>query len=153
MTDTQRHHHAPDEGQVSLFEKGILPSDKWKKARFSSQGRMQRDNQVPAAFSSLTAQELGFPPVLDPHIPAEPQGILPATPGMHRSSLTLIPDQPASPCKSLACSVQSTPGRKAPVRVGEFRGTQNTRIYTSSLTAPLPLVLPTGWDFNDPFPP
>lgn len=110
---------------------------------------MPRDNQVPPAFSSL-------PPVLHPHIPAEPQGTLPASPGKHRwpgSSLTLIPEETASPCKSLACSVQSSQGRKAPVHTGEFRDTQNRRIYTSSMTVPLPLTLPTGWDFAHPFPP
>lgn len=97
---------------------------------------------------------MGFPPALDPHSPAEPQGTLPVTPGKHRgpgSSQTLIPDLTASPGRSLACSEQSSPAKKAPVPVGEFRDTQNRRIYTSTMTVPLPLLLPTGWDFNHRF--
>lgn len=129
---------------MSLSEKGIFPSDKWKKTRFSSQGRVQRGPSLHKSWDSPQ-----FWTLLSPgHLTCQPREAPAAweQPDPH-------PRPDSLPMLSLACSVQSTLARKAPVHAGEFRGTQNRRIYTSSMTVPLPLPLPTGWDLNHPFPP
>lgn len=101
------------------------------------------------------------PPALHPHIPAEPGGTLPATPvpgstgglGTARHSSRT---GPASPRRSSACSAQSTPAAGKPLHTrGNSAAPRRrpARIYTSSMTTPLPLALPTGCDFQRQFPP
>lgn len=159
----QRHLHAPAESQPSLFGKRYFAKLRTGKhtAGFGSQGRERRDNQVSSCFQADSLhRSWDSPRVLHPHIPAEPQGTLPATlvPGSTGGPGTawLSRDGDSLPTQELGVLGAIHPRAGKPLHTrgnSEAARTQPVRIYTSSMTTPLPFVLPTGWDFNHRFPP
>lgn len=135
--------------------KGILPSSPRENTQQGLVFKAGKGGQPgPLLLSAHSLHRAGVPqPCIHASLPSPRTPYLPPR-SWEQPDLILHRDR--VPIWSSACSVQSTPGTGKPQHTqgnSEAPRRQPGCIYTPSMTAPLPLTLPTGWDFNGRFPP
>lgn len=157
MTDTQRHHHAPGRGSGESLQKKVF-------CRVTSGERQGLALKAGCKGTTrsllLSAHSLHWSwdspqfwthrSLLSPRAPyLPPQGSTGGLGAARPSSQTRQPP----PARAWRAQCNPPWAGKPLCTRGNSEAPRTRVFYTSSMTVPLPLTLPTGCDFNHRFPP